>query len=593
LSAIAEKYGIDLTHDHKVGCPGCIRKGNDNSRNNLQVYGETESAHCFACGWTIASKEHREAMGWDEEEEYDEEEELVTKEKLTDKEIEQFKGYTSESGGGVRGISDATYKHYAVRTKYDQSSGEADTQYYPYFEDGSLAGLKLRKLPKTFSSIGRVSSNSELFGYFRYKKSTARTICIFSGEIDAMSGRDMLVEYAKNKGTDFEETPCVSPATGEGSSTKQLKAHYEWFDRADKIIYFADQDDAGQAAIEKVVKALPHDKVYIATLPAKDVNELLMKGRQKDFINAFFKAKKFVPKGIVGSGDIYDKIVQEAMTPRLEFPPFMSPLNDLTGGGQALGTCTAISASTGVAKSTICNEMVYYWLFNSPHKIGVVSMEQNAGQYGELMLSRHTGRKIGRMKPEEKLEFLRSDWCKEKSQELFFTADGDHRWHVLDERDESTEGLQEKILELIIACGCKVVCVDTLSDIFDSMDVPEQQKFTKWIKSVINKYGVLILLICHLRKAASGQKDGSKGAMADESSVQGSSTIVKSVALNIMLARNKLSDDPIERNTTIVALTKNRSGSETSNEVCKIYYDSATHTLHDLEKWLEDNPHQF
>jgi KaiC/GvpD/RAD55 family RecA-like ATPase len=281
------------------------------------------------------------------------------------------------------------------------------------------------------------------------------------------------------------------------------------------------------------------------------------------------------------------------MTPRLEFPPFMAQLNDLTGGGQALGTCTAISASTGVAKSTICNEMVYYWLFNSPHKIGVVSMEQNAGQYGELMLSRHTGRKIGRMKPEEKLEFLRSDWCVQKSQELFFTEDGDHRWHVLDERDESTEGLQEKILELIIACGCKVICVDTLSDIHDSMDVPEQQKFMKWVKSVINKYGVLILLICHLRKAASGQKDGSKGAMADESSVQGSSTIVKSVALNIMLARNKLSDCNIERNTTIVALTKNRSGSETSNEVCKIYYDSLTHTLYDLEKWQEQNPAQF
>lgn len=590
---MTNKWDIDLSREHKTGCPRCIRRGLDKSKNNLHVYGEDKGAFCFSCSFSIPSKEHREAMGWDSIDEELEKEEVSTKEKMTADEIEQFKSYTGVSGKGARGISDDTYKHYAVRTKYNEETGEPDTQYYPYFEDGELSGMKVRKLPKTFSTIGRVGSTNELYGMFRYRNTTSKIICLFSGEIDAMSGRDMLVEYAKSRGTDYEETPCLSPSTGEGSSAKQLKAHYNYFDRADKIIYFPDEDGPGQAAIEKVVKALPNGKVYIATLPAKDVNELLMKGRQKDFINAFFKAKKYVPKGIVGSGEIYDKIIQEALTPRLPFPPFMDGLNALTGGGQALGTCTAISAFTGAAKSTICNEMVYYWLFNSEHKIGVVSMEQNAGQYGELMLSRHTGRKIGRMMPEEKLEFLRSDLVVEKQRELFYTADGDHRWHVLDERDESTEGLQAKILELIIACGCKVICVDTLSDINDSMDVAEQQKFMKWIKSIINKYGVLILLICHLRKQPSGSQDGSKGAMGDESSVQGSSTIVKSVALNIMLARNKLADSDVERNTTIVALTKNRQGSETTNEACKIYYSSDTHTLWSLDKWLEDHPVTF
>lgn len=592
MSAIAEKYGIDLTRDHKTGCPRCMREGGDNSRNNLHVYGSTESAFCFACSWTIPSKEHREAQGWDDRED-EEEAELSTKEKLTPEEITSFKGYTGESGKGARGISDATYKHYAVRTKYNQETGEPDTQYYPYFEDGQLAGLKLRRLPKTFSVQGRVNAGSELFGYFRYKNSNSKIICLCAGEIDTMSLRDALVNYAKNKGSDWEETPVVGLGLGETGSNKMLKAHYEWFDKAERIIYFPDQDDVGQEAIHSIVKSLPHGKVFIAKFNAKDLNELTMKGREKEIINSYFSCQKYVPPGIVGSGDIYNKIIEEALTPRLEFPPFMAKLNTLTGGGQALGTCTAISASTGVAKSTICNEMVYYWLFNSPHKIGVVSMEQNAGQYGELMLSRHTGRKIGRMLPAEKLEFLRSDFVLQKQKELFFNEDGGHRWHVLDERDETTEGLQAKILELIVACDCKVICVDTLSDINDSMDVQEQQVFMKWIKSVINKYGVLILLICHLRKAASGQKDGSRGAMADEASVQGSSTIVKSVALNIMLARDKLADDPVERNTTTVALTKNRAGSETSGDACKIFYDSESHTLYDLDEWLSANPSTF
>jgi twinkle protein len=587
------KWGIDLDNDGMCQCPRCARNGRDRSKNNLRVYAATKSAHCFSCGWTLASEEHKTIMGWDDEDFNEEIELRETMEYLTDTEIATFKSYTGESGKEARGISDSTYKHYAVRTKYDQVTGEPHTQYYPYFEDGSLAGLKVRVLPKTFSSLGHIGSSSELFGLFRYKNSGSKICCLSAGEIDCMSLRESLVNYSKSKGNSYEETPCVSMTNGESSSGKQLRAHYEWFDRFEKIIYFADQDDAGQDAIPGIIKSLPQNKVFIAKFNGKDVNELFMKGREGDIISSFFNAKKFVPKGIVGSGEVYDKILEEAMTPKLEFPPFMRALNELTGGGISTSSACAISASTGLAKSTIINEAVYYWLFNSPHKIGAVSMEQSSAQYGELMLSRHCGRKIGKMKPEEKLEYLRSDYVMTKQKELFFTEDGSHRWHILDERDESIEGLQSKIMELIVACECRVVVLDTLSDILDNTSIDVQQGFTKWIKSVMNKHGTIFLLICHQRKAASGQKDGSNGAMGDESSVQGSSTIVKSVALNIMLARNKLAEDVFERNVTTVALTKNRTGSDTSNDACKIYYDSEHHRLYALEDWQAEHPAEF
>ena len=532
-------------------------------------------------------------MGWGEDNMTEELELRETMDYLTDEQIEQFKSYTGKSGKGARGISDNTYDFYAVRTKYNEETGQPDTQYYPYFENGKLAGLKVRKLPKIFSALGKIGSMSELFGLFRYRNSGAKTCCLTAGEIDCMSLRDALLNYSTKRGTDWEETPVVSMTNGEKSSGKQLRAHYTWFDKFDKIIYFPDQDEVGQEAINDIVKALPQGKVFIAKFNGKDVNELLMKDRESEIISAFFNAKKFVPKGIVGSGEVYDKILEDARTPKLEFPPFMAALNELTGGGIAPSSACAISASTGLAKSTIINEAVYYWLFNSTHKVGAVSMEQSAAQYGELMLSRHCGKKIGKMKPEEKLEYLLSDYVKEKQQELFYTSDGSHRWHILDERDESIEGLQAKIMELIVACECRVVVLDTISDILDNTSVDIQQGFTKWIKQVMNKHGTIFLLICHQRKAASGQKDGSSGAMGDESSIQGSSTIVKSVALNIMLARNKLSEDPFERNVTTVALTKNRTGSETSNDACKIYYDAEHHRLWALDEWLENNPAMF
>lgn len=588
--------GRDVAYNYVVGknpCRKCRERGRDRTGNNFTFYGEGLGGFCFSCGYTLPSDERRAELGWDNAE-FEEEIELrETMEYLTDEEITQFKSYTGESGKGARSISDSTYKFYAVRTKYDEATGQPHTHYYPYFENGSLAGLKVRVLPKTFSSLGHIGSTSELFGLFRYRTSGSKTCCLTAGEIDCMSLRDALMNYANSKGTSWEETPVVSMTNGESSSGKQLRAHYTWFDRFDKIIYFADQDEAGQDAIPSIIKALPQNKVFIAKFNAKDVNELLTKNRESEIISAFFNAKKFVPKGIVGSGEVYDKILEDAMAPKLPFPPFMDELNAMTGGGVSTSSACAVSASTGLAKSTIINQWVYWLLFNSVYKVGAVSMEQSSAQYGELMLSMHCKKKIGKMMPAEKLEYLRSDYVAQKQRELFYTEDGSHRWHILDERDESIEGLQAKIMELIVACECRCIVLDTLSDILDSTSIEVQQGFTKWLKSVMNKHGTIFLLICHQRKAASGQKDGSNGAMGDEASVQGSSTIVKSVALNIMLARNKLADDPFERNVTTVALTKNRTGSETSNDACKIYYEAETHTLHSLTKWQEDHPSTF
>ena len=100
----------------------------------------------------------------------------------------------------------------------------------------------------------------------------------------------------------------------------------------------------------------------------------------------------------------------------------------------------------------------------------------------------------------------------------------------------------------------------------------------KWVKGFIKSHGVSFVLINHMRKSEnSGEQD-----------IMGSSTIIKSAAANILLKRDKLAEDPIVRNTTTVQVTKNR--------VCGLtgpaggsYYDNQTHTMHDLEDWLEEN----
>jgi len=152
------KYG-------KHPCPKCREQGNDASGDNLVGYGEGNGAHCFACGFTVPSKqwlsEHQKEWQWEEE--------VVAKEKLTKEEVEKIKGYTSTQGHNMRGISDETYRAYGVRHKYSEETGEPVAAYYPITEGYAASGFKLREYPKTFSVVGKCGKESDLYGQWKWK----------------------------------------------------------------------------------------------------------------------------------------------------------------------------------------------------------------------------------------------------------------------------------------------------------------------------------------------------------------------------------------------------------------------------------------
>ena len=584
MSKLAEKYGIDLTTEHKTGCPRCIRNGRDASRNNLHVYAETMSAYCWSCKWTIPSQAYLEAMGVTDDYEYDDEE-VMTKSRITKEESEKIKSYTGTKGQNLRGINDKTNAFYGVRFKYNEQTGEVCEVYYPFTEEFEGTGFKVRSTPeKGFRMIGRVAKDSDLFGQWRWKSGGGKRVLITAGELDCLSAFQMLKEYTDTKG--YDPIPVVSSGIGESGSFKQLQNHYDWLNTFEQIVVCYDMDEAGREAIEKVADVLPKGKLRVMQLPQKDANVMLEKGMQKKFISAYFDASPYTPTGVVGSSQLFNAIVEGAEVEKMEFPPFMKKINELTAGGISLGTITAISASTSIGKSAVINECVYHWVFNSPHKIGVVSMEQNKAQYGELMLSRHMRRKIGKMLPDEKKEFLKSEEAIKAGKELFFDEHGEDRWMIVDDRDGETEALQEAIEKLIIACNCKVIVIDTLSDMFDGMSIDEQAVLMKWQKSIVNRYNVAIINIMHQRKEPAGGKDGSQGKMGNESSMQGTSTVMKSCALIIMLARDKLNEDDIIRNTTIIQVPKNRGAGDTGDGG-KMFYDNKEHMLHDFDTWME------
>lgn len=567
-----------------TACPSC------GSSDGLAIYSDN-SSHCFVCQKTVPSEEFKDEKkkpkrkGLTEKKRKDEMTEKV-KASVTPEETESLKGKTGLTAGGYRGIRDDVLKVFGVRTELDESD-EVLARYYPCTTEGELTGWKRRGHPKNFGgSIGNTGNSCDLFGQFRFKNG-GKVCLIVGGEEDQLAAYQMLKDYYVSKGWDFEPV-VVSPTVGETGCAKQIANQYSWFDGYSKIVIGMDTDDAGKAAIEKIITVLPKGKTFIANWSLKDPNEMLLKGKEKQFISDFYNAKAYVPVGVVGSNQISDAMREEFKVPKIPLPPFMHKLQDMMAGGVPLGRIVNLGSASGTGKSTIIDEIIYYMIFNSPHLVGVVTLESTKGQYGNKLLSRHIGKKLELMTNEEALALLNEPWVKEKEYELFNTPDGKPRMYLVDDRDGDVSDIQTAIENLIVSCGCKVIVCDPVHDIISSLPLDEQINFVNWQKGMVKSHFCTFYNVAHTRKSGSGQKAGSVGADLHEEDMMGTGDLYKSAACNLMFSRNKEAEDDIERNTITMKATKLRWTGRTGI-AGKYYYDNESHTMWDLDDWLNRN----
>lgn len=436
---------------------------------------------------------------------------------------------------------------------------------------------------ETLHYNGKVACLSTPSGTLLVKEGNSISL---TGNCDTHAAFQMLKKYSDSKGSSFV-TAVVSPSTGETSAAKQIAHNYEFLNKFENIIIGFDADEAGREGTESIISSLPKGKVKIASwTKAKDPNEYLENNLEKQFIADFYNAKTYVPAGVLGSDKLYDKILEQSGQKKLAFPNFMPELNSLLSGGVALGNIINLAAGTSIGKTTLVNEIVYYWIFNSPYKIGIVSMEADAGQYGEALLSRHISRKIALIhSEEERFKVLSSESVKIAANELFNENDNP-RFYLVDDRDGSIKQLKDTIEQMVISSNCKVIVIDPLQDLFAGLSNEEQELFMAWCKSMVKSHKITFILINHVRKAPGGTKDSADGARLSESDIHGTSTIIKSSSVNILLSRNKMSEDEIERNTTYVEVSKNRQCGLTG-PAGELYYDNETHTLWNKKEYFE------
>lgn len=580
MTHIITKYGfdVDLSREGHTGCPRCMKNGKDRSRNNLMVYGldsngEHKGAKCFACEYTIPSVEWLRENG----EVLEEEEDIVGSE--FNKEIHRkIVEETGTNPRGYRGIKEEYSKFYGVRYQYKQEESGIVVEHtlYPTTIGKELVGFKRRIHPKDFSKpIGQVGKDVDLFGQVRFLE-RSHTVIITGGEHDALAAYQMLAEGLDRK---YELPAVVSGTTGETSMYKQVQAQYPFFEKFKKIIVCMDNDKAGKEAFENIVKVLPRNKVYLMKMELKDANEYLLQDKAKDFVKAYWGAKLYTPAGVYASNELYEAAMDCLDAQVITLPPFMRTAANMLGGGLVEEEITVILAKTSIGKTLMVNEITKHIIVAHPeHVLGILSLEATYKKYSRNLLSSFLHIPLHRKTKEEKAAILEEN--KEAINNFYVREDGSPRFFVCDDRGADIDSIKEKVLEMIIYFGITILVIDPYSDLLSGMSVQEQEELATWLKRIMKEYGITIIVISHVKKAAN---NGNEHLTEDDA--MGSSFLAKGAGITLALERDKAAEDPVERNTTHCYILKNREFSETG-PAGQFYYDIKTATLHDKSQYF-------
>lgn len=551
------------------------------------------TGNCFSCGYTLPSDEYIDERNLkvrgDKNVIRESDLEKMREKSFTEEQLKEFQDKTVgalDPKYKYRGLDTSVCKALGVRWSVD-AAGKPTAMHYPATvkdENGEevITGYKSRELPKKFYSSGYVGKCS---GFFGQNKAIAETLIIVAGEVDlitAISAMENSDKYRKNYN-------IVSSPLGEESTAQVIKINYDWVNAHKKIIVCMDDDEAGQNAFLKIQDVVDNDKLFKANLRHNDLNDYL-KNKDGDKIagDIYWNPTPVKTYGIVGSDKIFDRILDAVSTERIPLPPFLHGLDNVFAGGIPLGEVVNIISSVSTGKTVFINEIIMHWLIYSPHRVFIASLEDNVGSYGAKMASRVSGKNILAMRSiEERRAAVMA--CKKEVSEFLYDEFGNSRFDMLEKVPSNLEELKEAILYAIKVLGCKIFLFDPLQSIIGTKSLEQQVDWMNFEETIRREHDVTVVNIAHTRKSGSNQKAHSEGGEIVEEDVKGSSQISATATINIILSRNKMAEDEIEKNTTYIDIPKNRTIGITGKDVAKIYYSQAHHTLFDFEYAKEHN----
>ena len=452
----------------------------------------------------------------------------------------QFKG--SAQRLKKRGISEATCEHYKVYR-------DGELLRFPYFSSNkNLQGFKTKSKLKEFKYEG--TTTDTLFGQSLFP-STGKLICVYEGELDALSGWEAYPNWAH-----------VSLPHGAASAKKDIQKQLKLFQGYQEIILFFDNDDAGKKATEEVAAILPSGKVKIAHLPDqyKDASDALQSGNAETIRKAIWNASPYQPDGIVDGKSLLELVTNPSPPCDYEYP--FAGLQQMTHGIR-YGELTVISAGTGQGKSTLTRQLCVD-LLTKGEKVGYIALEESnrrtalglmsvaVGQ--ALHLGEHTKETL-----EESYESTLKNW------DLYLY---DH----FGSADPDT--IYSRIEYMALALETKTIFLDHLSILISGLDGDERKMIDNTmtrLRSLVEKTGIKLFLVSHLRRTQT-DKNHEEGARVTLGQLRGSAAISQLADEVIGLERDQ-QEGAVDQTT--LRVLKNRYSGEVG-VACQLKYNKQT-----------------
>ena len=462
---------------------------------------------------------------------------------------------------------------------------------YPYTHannDPEVIAAKIRYPDKRFQTVGEWADTG-LFGQSAFSKG-GKYITIVEGEYDALAAYQLM-------GSKY---PVVSIKNGASGALKDCKKAYEWIDSFEQVVICFDGDRAGIDAAASVAtlfsgkaKVVKHSDEY------KDACDYLIANAYDAFTNAFWRAEKFVPDGIVLSSNLHEAVMQDLAMPFCRYP--WDCLN-LMFYGMRKGEIVTLTAGTGVGKTTVIKQLEEKIFKETDEKVGILSLEESTTTAALSLMSLSANKLFHLPTKQQMQDHILNDPANiskkpnladtitiEEKERAYVDILKDDRFVFVEHKGkQDVETVMSRIRYLAKAQNCGVVVLDHVS-ILVGLAQATGRNTTEAIdhvmhslRSVVEETNILLLNICHLSKAGQGRESAEEGGRVKLGDMRGSQAIAQLSNIAIALEANRQHDDPEKRNLTYLRSLKNRFSGETGLAGV-LKYDSATGRLDEVD----------
>ena len=459
-----------------------------------------------------------------------------------------------------RGLDSNTCSRYRYICGQDSYGKDVQVATYRNLK-GEPVFQKVRYPDKTFKTIGKFEPL--LYGMHLFKGHT-RKLIITEGEIDALS------VYQVNGGN-----PVVSLPNGAGNAKKAIQHNLEFIEQFEEVILMFDMDDVGQKAVEDVVELISIGKVKIASLPEKDANDCLQKGKIAEITKAIFNAQEYRPDGVISAASLWEEI-NKPIENGLSYPWY--ELTKLTYGIRE-HEMIAFGAGTGMGKTEFFKEIEAHLLIKHNANVGVIHLEESKRDTSLGIMGKYASKKF---------HLPDTHYTQEEFKEAFDATCNNDNLFIYD-CFGTTEfsKIKNAIRYMVKGKDCQYIFLDHITALADGVE--NSNEVNQKMRNIVSDLAKLtrelnftLFVISHLRKSE-GKTPHEEGGRVHLDDLLGASALKQWCSYVFGLERNQQAEDLSERHTTTLRCLKDRYTGQATGHCIKIHYHCQTGRLSEVE----------